>query len=60
MTPDEFKEIRARLGLTTSGLAKQLCVTPRLVQMMATGQSPVTPRTQAMLRLLLESHKESA
>ena len=52
MTPAEFKEARARLGLTQSALAESLGVTLRCVQHYEAGHRKVSAPAAKLLGLL--------
>lgn len=59
MTPEQLKQIRNNLGLSTAQMAEKLRVHQRLVQRMENGTAKITDRTIAYLQLLLESNKET-
>jgi len=55
LTPDQFRAIRLRLGLTQNGLAKQLGVSRRAVISYEMGDRPILRHTDLALRFLLVS-----
>ncbi|KAB5306245.1 hypothetical protein F9939_17900 [Bacteroides stercoris] len=53
MTPQEFKGIRLRLGLTVEMLAKKLGYSLRHVRCLESGAKPIVEKSEGKIRTLL-------
>jgi len=60
LTPQDFRAIRDRLGLSTGELARELLVTPRLIQMIEAGRVPITARLGRDLERLARDHQSAS
>lgn len=52
MTPQEFKEIRLKLGLSIKSLAKKLGYTVKHIKNMEHGYRPISEKTEDKLSIL--------
>lgn len=53
MTPDELKQLQARLGLTSDQLAEALGVSPSTVSKWRTGSHPIPKPSAIAIRALV-------
>lgn len=53
MTPEEFKDLRTRLGLSQTRLAAEWGVTARSVRRWEAGDTPVSPIAAHSLRMIV-------
>lgn len=52
MQPKDLKKIRAKMGLSQSELARQLCVSRNTVNRWEMGLHPISPSVEKLIRLV--------
>ena len=55
MTPEEFRELRKRLGLNQTQLAAEWGTTARSVRRWEAGETPIQPVTAYCLRMMVKN-----
>lgn len=54
MTPEQFKALRAKHGLTQEQLAERMCATARTIRNYENGTGSLPDRAVAMLKMVLK------
>lgn len=57
MTPDEYKALREKLGLTQAGLAARLGVTRKTVNRREAGEATITTEAELAIRSLAKGKR---
>lgn len=55
MSPDDFRNLRTRLGLTQAQLAEHLMMAVNTVKQLESGRRRITERTAAQVRQIKET-----